>query len=45
MVLFGFLSSQNLKDSLDKQYKNESEFVLNQTVIIFENHFRLLKKY
>ena len=39
MSLFGFLSFNNLHKSLEKQYKNESEFVLKQTSLSFENKF------
>lgn len=39
MLLFGFLSFKNLHKSLEKQYKNESEFVLNQTLTSFEHQF------
>ena len=39
MSLFGILSFKNLKKSLEKQYKNESEFVLKQTVATFEYQF------
>ena len=39
MSLFGFLSFNNLHKSLEKQYENESEFVLKQTSLTFENEF------
>ena len=39
MSLFGVLSLNNLHKSLEKQYKNESEFVLKQTVLSFEHQF------
>lgn len=43
MTLFGFISSQNLKQSIDIQYKQESEAVLNQTVTSFENSFSTIE--
>lgn len=39
MSLFGFLSLINLYKSLEKQYKNESEFVLKETSQNFEHQF------
>ena len=44
MSLFGFLSFTNLHKSLEKQYKNESEFVLKQTSLTFENEFSNVEK-
>ena len=39
MSLFVFLSFNNLNNSLVKQYKSESEFVLKQTMLSFEYQF------
>lgn len=38
-MLFGFLSYRDLKANLEKQYKNESEYILNQTLLNFEHNF------
>ena len=39
MLLFGVLSLNNLHKSLEKQYQNESQLVLKQTVLSFEHQF------
>ena len=35
--LFSIISFNNLKKSLEKQYKNESQLVLKQTLATFED--------
>ncbi len=39
MTIFGFIASQSIKQNIELQYKQESEYVLNQTVTSFENSF------
>ena len=43
MSLFGLFSVNNLNKSLEKQYKNESEFVLKQTLASFEYEFSTIE--
>ena len=43
MSLFGLFSVNNLNKSLEKQYKNESEFVLKQTLASFEYQFSTIE--
>lgn len=44
MTLFGFIASQSIKKNIELQYKQESETVLNSTVISLESSFNIFEK-